>query len=328
MKLVEIKGKIKDKNLYLIIDASPMNKKNYINILVGSLTYPKTSYLVDSFVATEALDHTYAIGIIADSINNLGIERSKFALLITDAASYFTRATPILYSLFPKLTHITCLLHLLHNCAMLVRTHYKATDRMIADVQMSLCKSTERRTSFCTLGLPPKVVITRWGYWLKTAIWYSENFLECKRIVNEYTPDGIIVRKAKESINNPEVFREVTEIRANYKVINDLIDMWTTNRPLINDSVRTLRSLEFPNDMARVKDYIGKRLNKNDILRIVNWKNQPVERDPRLISDLLISQASSIDVERSFSILNNLLTNKRNFNDENVRHYMISKYNK
>ena len=48
---------------------------------------------------------------------------------------------------------------------------------------------------------------------------------------------------------------------------------------------------------------------------------------PHLYSLLTNSQATSASAERSFSILRKLLARDRNFKDDNVRHYLMLKYN-
>ena len=50
--------------------------------------------------------------------------------------------------------------------------------------------------------------------------------------------------------------------------------------------------------------------------------------DPTLLVLLRNAQSTSIDVERSISLLGNLLRENRRFNPENIVSYMICYYNK
>ena len=40
-----------------------------------------------------------------------------------------------LKSLYPKLFHMTCEAHLLHNCAMKIKSHFEDEDQLIAKVK-------------------------------------------------------------------------------------------------------------------------------------------------------------------------------------------------
>ena len=48
----------------------------------------------------------------------------EFSLFLTDAARYMSFAGKTLKELYPFLMHVTCVAHLLHNCAMRVRAHF------------------------------------------------------------------------------------------------------------------------------------------------------------------------------------------------------------
>ena len=52
------------------------------------------------------------------------------------------------------------------------------------------------------MGSPPEPVVTRWGTWLKAADYYANNLIEVKKIVNEFEGDGILVKRAKEAVND------------------------------------------------------------------------------------------------------------------------------
>jgi len=50
---------------------------------------------------------------------------NSFFLLLSDAAKYMLAADAIPKSLYPKLFHVTCVAHLLHNCGMQVDLNLK-----------------------------------------------------------------------------------------------------------------------------------------------------------------------------------------------------------
>ena len=61
--------------------------------------------------------------------------------LLSDAARYTQAAGKTLKRLYPRLFHVTCLAHLLHNCAIKVRAHYTAVDEVIARVKAATVKN-------------------------------------------------------------------------------------------------------------------------------------------------------------------------------------------
>ena len=53
-------------------------------------------------------------------LRQLEIKRDNFLLFLTDAARYMSLAGKTLKELYPSLMHVTCVAHLLHNCALCV----------------------------------------------------------------------------------------------------------------------------------------------------------------------------------------------------------------
>ena len=74
----------------------------------------------------------------------------------------------------PSLMHVTCVAHLLHNCAMRVRAHSKNIDEVIATIKAATIKNKDRKKDFHDAGLPSPLhpVITRWATWLRAALYY------------------------------------------------------------------------------------------------------------------------------------------------------------
>ena len=86
-------------------------------------------------------------------------------------------AEKTLKELYPCLMQVTCVAHLLHNCAMRVRAHFKNIDEIIATIKAATIKNKDRKKDFHDAGLPspPDPVITRWATWLRAALYYNEN---------------------------------------------------------------------------------------------------------------------------------------------------------
>ena len=61
--------------------------------------------------------------------------------------------------------------HLLHNCALRVRAHFKNIDEVIATIKATTIKNKDRKKDFHDAGLPspPDPITTRWATWLEAA---------------------------------------------------------------------------------------------------------------------------------------------------------------
>ena len=60
---------------------------------------------------------------------------------MSDAAQYIVAAGAILKPLHLKLFHVTCVVYLLHNCAMNIQSHYENVDQLITKVKSVTLKN-------------------------------------------------------------------------------------------------------------------------------------------------------------------------------------------
>ena len=147
------------------MDEAEIAKQKYISVLVGSLDAPNQTFLVDchtldsgSNVSSSIILHT-----VDDILQQPKIKRENFSLFLTDAARYMSLTGKTLKELYPSLMHDTCVAHLLHNCAICVRAHFKNIDEIIATIKAATIKNKDRRKKdFHDAGLPspPDSVIT------------------------------------------------------------------------------------------------------------------------------------------------------------------------
>ena len=79
-----------------------------------------------------------------------------------------------LKSLYPKLFHVTCEAHLLHICAMKIKSHFEDVDQLIAKVKAITIKNKTRPAKFSAIGYPPQPVPARWESWLNAALYYAK----------------------------------------------------------------------------------------------------------------------------------------------------------
>ena len=111
-----LKYLLRDKCIFIVIDESEVDKTKFINVIVGDIDVPEKTYLIECCV-TETVNQSIICMKIDDILRKLDVARKNFLLLLSDAASYMTACTATLKVLYPHLFHVTCLAHMLHNCA-------------------------------------------------------------------------------------------------------------------------------------------------------------------------------------------------------------------
>ena len=153
------------------------------------------------------------------AVKNLEINRSLFCLLLSDAAKYMIAAGITLKSLYPKLFHVTFVAHLLHNCAMNIKSHFENVDQLIAKVKVVTIKNKTRQAKFSAISYPPQPVSTRWGSWLNTPLYYAKNLPEVKAIMESFVGSGILVTQAKVSLQKSDLAGRLLKIKDQYECL-------------------------------------------------------------------------------------------------------------
>ena len=206
---------LKDKHIFIVIDEIEVDKTKFINLSMGDIDVPEKTYLIECCV-TETVNQSIICMKIDDILRKLDIARENFLLLLSDAASYMTACTPTLKVLYSHLFHVTCLVQMLHNCAEKVCVAFADVDNLVARVRAVTIKNKSRQAQFKHIGSPPEPVVTRWGTWLKAAGYYADNLIEVKKIVNEFEGDGILVKRAKEAVNDAGIAASLLKIKWDY----------------------------------------------------------------------------------------------------------------
>ena len=82
-----------------------------------------------------------------------------------------------------------------------LRNEYSAIDKLIAMVKKVFLKTPSRiiklRELFANLPLPPQPIITRWGTWLNTVEYYSDNFDLIKSVISYLDNKEESIKKSK-----------------------------------------------------------------------------------------------------------------------------------
>ena len=178
---------------------------------------------------------------------------------------------------YPSLMHITCVAHLLHNCAMRVRAHFKNIDEIIATIKAATIKNN-RKKDFHDAGLPspPDPVITRWATWHRAALYYSDNLPAVRTIVNNWTSAGLLVSRAKDTINVEDLVPDLVKINQ-YRTLAANVEFLEGSACTITEAYGLLKNMQFDDDPCAIKNYIKKRLFNSDLETIINCTNLTID---------------------------------------------------
>ena len=160
--------------------------------------------------------------------------------------------------LYPSLIHVTCVAHLLHNCAMRVRARFKNIDEVIATIKAATIKNKDRKKDFhdASLPSPPDPVITRWATWLRAALYYSENLPALRTIVNNWTSAGLLVSRAKNAINVEDLVPDLVKINQ-YRTLAANVELLEGSACTITEAYGLLKNMQFDDDPCAIKNYIN-----------------------------------------------------------------------
>ena len=228
-------------------------------------------------------------------------------------------------SLYPKLFHVTCVAHLLHNCAMKIKSPFEDVDQLIGKVKAVTIKNKTRPAKFSAIGYPPQPDPARWESWLYAALHCAKNLPEVEAIVESFVGSGILVTQAKVSLQKSGLAGQLLKIKDQYECLVKLIEKMESAKYTIKEVVQAIQELDFGEDTCKINQYTKKRMQNNDISEIINMERQDIS--PAVYHMLQNAQPTSASVQRSFSMLKKLLAKDRNFKVENVRHYMILHFN-
>ena len=255
-----------------------------------------------------------------------GIEFEKL-LVVTDQAPYMVSAVNQLKPLFPKLKHVTCLVHALHRVCESIRNEYDIANQFISALKKILLKAPSRVVAYretTGLPLPNFPVITRWGSWIECAAMLCENFDKIKEFVLSLDPaDAGAISKVQQLLLPEKICNLQTELYCahSYKYLTAAIKrleeqgLEKENRWDIFTSVR--EQLD-----GFAKDKLESSLQKNpDIEEFVTSVELPFRVNTRF------APLVSVDVERSFSIYKDILSPNRNrLTFKNVEMLNVLKY--
>ncbi|KAF2905786.1 hypothetical protein ILUMI_00381 [Ignelater luminosus] len=310
---LELKGKY----FYIVVDETTDNRGCYIaNLLIGELN-PNSSnkpFLVAS-QELEKTNHTTVARFINDNLKRLFGEyrfEDKLLLMTSDAAPYMVKAFKSLQIFYSNVIHVTCIVHGLNRIAEKVRELCPAVNIL----KYYECKTTANP------------VVTRWGTWLLAAIFYSDNFVKFKVVMQNLEEDAANVTKVKALLSETAIVKELAFIKSYIEFLPDIMEALETRGMTLKDQLEKLSFVEeklkiVPGKEGKVFQQKFEYVfgNNSGLKQMKNFDigNIPSDMDPFRLSCYTYAPLTSVEVERSFSIFKNILDDRRHsFVDKNL----------
>jgi len=105
------------------------------------------------------------------------------------------------------------------------------------------------RELFPNLPLPPQPIITRWGTWLNTVEYYSNNFDSIKFVISNLDDEAESIKKSKELFEHKHLQNDLAYLKSNFCFLIQAIT---------NLEKSTLSLDEGLNTILNVKDKLNK----------------------------------------------------------------------
>lgn len=238
--------------------------------------------------------------------------------------------------------------HGLNRVAEKVRLEFPDVNNLVSNIKKVFLKAPLRVQLYNEMlpgiPLPPEPILTRWGTWLKCAVFLADNYEGIKNVVTQFdSATSLAIEKCNVIFNNSTIKNQLSYIKSNFAIIEEAITRLEDTNLSLNDGVGIVNDIE--EKIGKVNGLTGKRikeklasiLSKNggfvtlkSINNVINGNfNEDINISPSLIPSFKNAPITSCDVERTFSQYKHILTDRRhNLTMENLKKYMVIYCNK
>lgn len=345
-----IRNEVDGKKIWISIDETTDSRKKHIaNVIIGVMEPVEATAVKVFLLSSEELEKANSTTIaqfFTNSLNLLwpgGVKHNDVLLFLSDAAPYMKKAGDTLKVLFPQMIHLTCLAHGFHRISEEIRSSFPDVDKLISSIKNFFLKAPSRIQLFKTLApglaLPPEPVLTRWGTWISAALYYAKNFEKLSEVVAALSEDeAASIRDAKILLNNLNVRNSLSYIAVHYANLPETItklekrgESLVTAMNIVEETVRQLESV--PGEVGSAISEKCKRVMSantglveiKQICEIIKGDTTIVSnRNPSTLSCFKYASITSTEVERSFSVMKNILSDRRlSMTQEHLQQYLV-----
>lgn len=345
----EIKRDLGDSSLWFGTDETTDSQGRYVvNVIAGKMdpTQYHSPYLVEcSFV--EKADAATVARLVMDTLRfiNPNFHASQFKLFVSDAAPYMIRAGKDLKPFFPSMVHVTCVAHSVHRVCEMIRELFTEVNGLITTVKRVFLKAPSRvlkwKETHPNLALPPEPVLTRWGTWIEAALFYAKNYHQVKSILQILNADeALSIERAQQLIESASLEADLAFIAAHLSLLPTILTRLEESGLPLPKSLSVLEEAktvihDIPGERGEVlKQKFDSIIERNPGIKILrniaarlegDVCEMPSEFGPGEVALFKFCPITSVDVERSFSIYKNILSdNRQQLTKENIKKIIVT----
>ncbi|KAF2892524.1 hypothetical protein ILUMI_13652 [Ignelater luminosus] len=198
----------------------------------------------------EKTNHTTVARFINDNLKQLFGEyhfEDKLLLMTSDAVPYMAKVFKSLEIFYSNIIYVTGIVHGLNRIAEKVRELCLAVNILINNRKKMFLKASTRvdvYRSITNARLLPNPVATKWGTWLQAAIFYSDNFVKFKVVMQNLEEDAASVTKVKALLSETAIVKELALIKSYIKLFPDVMEALETRGMTLKDQLEKLSFVE------------------------------------------------------------------------------------
>jgi hypothetical protein len=189
-----------------------------------------------------------------------------------------------------------------------------------------LSKSASRKAlfkEFCKLELPPNPVVTHWATGIETASYYFANYEIVKRFIKtKLKATSKAVQTLIDLVDNQKLEDEIF-------YVNDFAFLPKIIKGLEKQGLKKSEQMDLLNEAkSQLKDEVLIKLN-NSLAKNTDIHSFIENNDFTFRKKTIYAPLISVDVERSFSLYKNILSDRRQcLKTENIEKYNVIEFNK
>ncbi|XP_052562030.1 uncharacterized protein LOC120427632 isoform X1 [Culex pipiens pallens] len=201
----------------------------------------KMEAVTANLVFLDKVNATTVSRAIIQTLTKFDVDFDKVVVVLTDNATYMTKAVTSLKVLLPNCIHLTCNGHILSLVGETFRRNFPAVDRMIACFKSIFVHCSSRKLRYrefigrecgSEVPLPPVPVVTRWNSWFRAVAHHAKyvehfkKFIEAELLVS--APTSALL-ELNDLFKTDSVRVDVVFIMMNSAKLMDLLT-WFENR--------------------------------------------------------------------------------------------------
>jgi hypothetical protein len=229
-------------------------------------------------------------------------------------------------AIYPKMFHVSCLAHALHNVCHLARRQYKNVDRLVVNFKRIFAKCPRRRNEIRNVfdvPLPKLPVDTRWGTWIEFCRFLYIHYDEIESYVatiddevNLGIDDLLELMADRETRNQLTALHDISFLPASITRLEKQGMTIDEQKSIIDDALARLKD-PFK---AKLLSLLSNNPSYSDIFKLTSMHDMRIFR---------FAPLASVDVERSFSSIKLIDSDRRqSFTAEHLKQYAIAYFNR